>query len=43
MIENPMVLPEYEYKENYIPNDVWEERMDRDYDDYIFDQMINER
>nr|DAL06008.1 MAG TPA: hypothetical protein [Caudoviricetes sp.] len=41
-VENPMVMPEYEYKSDYIPDDVWAEREDRDYQDKIFEEMIEE-
>ena len=36
MIENPMVLPEYEYKKG-IPDDVWAEMEDMAYEDSIFE------
>lgn len=42
MIENAMVIPEYEYKTDYIPDDVWAEQEDRDYEDRIFEEMIRE-
>lgn len=41
-IENPMVLPKCEYKSNRIPDDVWAEQEDRDYQDKIFEEMIKE-
>lgn len=37
MIENPMVLPEYEYKER-IPDEAWAEKADADYEDSIFEE-----
>lgn len=37
MIENPMILPEYEYKEE-IPFEVWAEKADADYEDSIFEE-----
>lgn len=42
MIENPMVMPEYSYKFNHIPDDVWAEKEDRDYQDKIFEEMNKE-
>lgn len=42
MIENFMVMPEYKYKTNRIPDDVWAEKEDRDYEDSIFEEMIRE-
>ena len=35
-VENLMVMPEYEYKSNCMPDDVWAEKEDRDYEDSIF-------
>ena len=35
-VENLMVMPEYKYKSNCMPDDVWAEREDRDYEDSIF-------
>lgn len=37
MIENPMVMPEYQYKER-IPDDVWAEMEDMAYEDSIFEE-----
>ena len=36
MVENLMVMPEYEYKSNYITDDVWAEMEDIAYEDSIF-------
>ena len=43
IIENFMVMPEYEYKSNRIPDDVWVEMEDRDYDDMVFDEIIQKK
>ena len=40
LVENPMVMPEYEYKSNRMPDDVWAEREDRDYEDSIFEEEL---
>lgn len=37
MIENPMILPQYEYEE-IIPDDVWAEMEDIAYEDSIFEE-----
>ena len=42
MIENPMVMPEYEYKSNRVPDEEWAENEDREYQDKIFEEMIEE-
>lgn len=42
MIENLVVMPEYEYKFNRIPDDIWAEKEDQDYEDKIFDEMNKE-
>ena len=39
MIENPMVLPEYQYKFNNIPDDVWSDMESQAYDDMVFDEL----
>lgn len=39
-VENPMVMPEYEYKSNCMTDDVWAEREDRDYEDSIFKEEL---
>lgn len=39
-VENPMVMPEYEYKSNRMTDDVWAEREDRDYEDSIFEEEL---
>lgn len=38
-IENPMVLPEYKYKSDYIEDDVWAEMEDISYEDSIFEEV----
>ena len=43
MIENPMVLPEYTYKFNRIPDDVWADMESNDYDDMVFDEIMQNR
>lgn len=42
MVENLMVMPEYEYKSNRIPDEIWAEQEDRDYQDKVFEEMIKE-
>ena len=39
-VENPMVMPEYEYKSDYILDNAWAEREDRDYEDSIFEEEL---
>ena len=41
MIENPMVLPEVEYKKGR-SDEEWAEREDRDYQDRVFEEMEEE-
>ena len=42
MVENPMTMPEIEYKSNYITDEIWAEKEDRDYQDKVFEEMIKE-
>lgn len=42
MLENFMVMPEYTFKSKRVPDDVWAEQEDRDYEDRIFEEMIRE-
>ena len=43
MVENPMVMPEYEYKSNYITDDVWAEKEDRAWEDIRDNNFEEER
>ena len=43
MIENAMVMPEYEYKSNRIPDDVWAEKEDIDWEDVRDNNFEEER
>lgn len=43
MIENPMVMSEYEYKSNRLPDDVWAEREDRAWEDIRDNNFEEER
>lgn len=38
LVENPMIMPDIEYKTDRIPDDVWAEQEDRDYEDSIFEE-----
>lgn len=42
MIENPMVLPKYEYKSDHIDDDVWTELEDMEYEELVFEEMLKE-
>lgn len=42
MIENPMVMPEIEYKSQHIEDDVWAEMEDIAYEDKIFEEINKE-
>ena len=37
--ENPMVLPEYNYKFEHIPDDIWADMESDAYDDMVFEEM----
>ena len=39
-LENPMVLPEYEYKFEHIPDEIRADKESDDYDDMVFEEMI---
>ena len=41
-LENFLVLPEYNYKFNNIPDDVWADMESNDYDDMVFEDMIEQ-
>lgn len=41
-LENPMVLPEYEYKYEHIPDEVWADMESDAYDDMVFEEMTEE-
>ena len=41
-IENPMVLPECNYKYDIIPDDVWADMESDAYDDMVFEEMSKE-
>ena len=43
MVENLMVMPEYEYKSNYITDDVWAEKEDRAWEDIRDNNFEEER
>lgn len=43
MVENLMVMPEYEYKSNRIPDDVWAEKEDRAWEDIRDNNFEEER
>ena len=42
MIENPMVMPQYEYKSQRIEDDVWAEMEDMAYENSIFEEEKND-
>jgi hypothetical protein len=42
-VENLMVMPEYKYKSNCMPDDVWAEREDRDWEDVRDNNFEEER
>lgn len=42
MIENPMILPECKYKSDHIEDDVWAELEDMEYEELVFEEMIEE-
>lgn len=37
MVENPMVMPEYTFKSKRVPDDIWAEMEDRDYEDSLWE------
>ena len=41
-LENPMVLPEYEYRYEHIPDEVWADMESNDYDDMVFEEMTED-
>lgn len=41
-LENYMVMPRYEYKFEHIPDEVWADMESNDYDDMVFEEMIDE-
>ena len=41
-LENPMVLPEYEYYHRKIPEEIWADMESNDYDDLIFEEMTED-
>ena len=43
MIENFMVMPEYNYKFKHIPDDVWADMESNDYDDMVFEEIMKNK
>ena len=43
VVENTMVMPEYEYKSNYITDEIWAEKEDRVWEDIRDNNFEEER